>query len=168
MIWHFLNFLPTAYFYGSLTFTWHTAPNSKAGKGQEVPCPAIKVNAFCGPQFPGSICTASIESLRREKASTLTHKRELKCWWPLSPALSRENQEYQLTRKKDMARVEMHREFAHIPPQVTRLDLGKEHMWPAALKNTNVNLCRETRWLQAEDKNSSSYSTDQTRSRAES
>lgn len=167
-MWHFSNCLPTAYFYCSLTFTWHTAHNSKAEKWQEVSCLTIKVNAFSGPQFPGPICTASMKSLRREKASTLTYKRELKCWWPLSPALSHENQEYQLTEQRDMARVEVHQEFAHIPPQVTRLDLGKEHMWPAALKNTSVNLCRETRWLHAEDKNSSSYSTAQTRSRAES
>lgn len=36
-------------------------------------------------------------------------------------------------------------------------------MWPAAAKNTNVNLQRETRWLQARGKNSSESSKVQTR-----
>lgn len=108
----------------------------------EVPRPTTKVDAFCEAQFPGSFWAASIKSLWREKASILTHKREFSAGGPLSPALSQEDQEDQLTAE-DTASSEMPQESAHIPPQVTSLDLGKEDMWPAALKNTNANFAEK-------------------------
>lgn len=72
----------------------------------EVPCPTTKADAFCEAPDPGSFWAASIESLWREKASILTFKRELSAGGLLSPALSQEDQEDQLTAE-DMSRSEM-------------------------------------------------------------
>lgn len=86
--------------------------------------------ALCKPQCQLCLQTSAPSVQKGVKCWLEATKRSVQPWGP-----------YQLTAEDQ--RGWRCSSAAHIPLQVTSLDLGKEDMWPAALKNPVVNLHRE-------------------------